>query len=349
MASIILGTKLTLRAYHPSSTAVTRQRDVDGTDGVKNGRRSPVPFDGTDGWELYLWGVLKDTIPGFSEEMIGLAGQRKLRKHVCSEVQEGLRGARGDDTNSLKHAIANYVTLPAPAAPEAAEDSDDAPPPPPPPPKFNSNTKVDRGYNNPYSARANTPVKYPATEETYASIRNGEIHVSGTDMPYFMYRDGYVYNSDDREDGLLEGSTMFAASKHIYQGPSVALKQDGYTRGKAGNAALNGVTALTARDIAYVGVQTRFALSSQQNWGHMDGGFSYLDFYWSIVDLLQGEEGQEIIDRFNLKVFGTKSSANQSTAAAPAGPSDFEILEAQRAAKRARKIADATAAASASV
>ncbi|KAJ6528201.1 hypothetical protein B0H19DRAFT_1195448 [Mycena capillaripes] len=192
----------------------------------------------------FSWGVLKDTIPGFSEEMIGLAGQRKLRKHVCSEVQEGLRGARGDDTNSLKHAIANYVTLPAPAAPEAAEDSDDAPPPPPPPPKFNSNTKVDRGYNNPYSARANTPVKYPATEETYASIRNGEIHVSGTDMPYFMYRDGYVYNSDHREDGLLEGSTMFAASKHIYQGPSVALKQDGYTRGKAGNAALNGVTGV---------------------------------------------------------------------------------------------------------
>ncbi|KAJ7938860.1 hypothetical protein B0H13DRAFT_1851037 [Mycena leptocephala] len=57
-------------------------------------------------------------------------------------------------------------------------------------------------------------------------------------------------------------------------------KDDGYTRGRAGNAALNGITALTARDIAYVAVQ---------NWGRTDGTFRYPDFYWSIVDLLQGK------------------------------------------------------------
>lgn len=94
----------------------------------------------------------------------------------------------------------------------------------------------------------------------------------------------------------------------------------------------------------------------------MDGNFSYPDFYWSIVELLKGEEGQEIIDRFNMcvvnriacaptnvhisrKVFGTTSSDKRSTAPTCIGPSDFEVLEAQRAAKRARKIADATAAA----
>jgi hypothetical protein len=45
---------------------------------------------------------------------------------------------------------------------------------------------------------------------TYALIRNGEIVVVGTDMPYLMYRDGHVYNKDDMEDGLLEGTTLFA-------------------------------------------------------------------------------------------------------------------------------------------
>jgi hypothetical protein len=42
-------------------------------------------------------------------------------------------------------------------------------------------------------------------------------------------------------------------AKHIYQGPSAELEAAGFTRGKAGNAVLNGV--LDERDIAYVGCQ----------------------------------------------------------------------------------------------
>ncbi|KAJ6586265.1 hypothetical protein DFH09DRAFT_1075229 [Mycena vulgaris] len=53
-----------------------------------------------------------------------------------------------------------------------------------------------------------------------------------------------------------------------------------------------------------------------------------------------------IIDRFNFAVFGTKPAAKK-TIAAVQGPTDFEVLEAQRAAKRARKIAAAAAAATA--
>jgi hypothetical protein len=41
------------------------------------------------------------------------------------------------------------------------------------------------------------------------------------------------------------------------------------------------------------------------------------------------------------KVFGTKSSAKKATPATTTGPTDFDILAAQRAAKRARKIAAA--------
>ncbi|KAJ6530625.1 hypothetical protein B0H19DRAFT_1191651 [Mycena capillaripes] len=283
------------------------------------------------------WTGIKAIIPGFGEEMISLAGNRQLRKHVCSEIQEGLRAARGDDSNSLKGDIGDYIV-------PVTILSDSGEPLPPPVIKFSANgTKATRGYNNPHTARLNTPIKYPANEETYARIRNGELVVTGKDMPYLMYRDGYTYNPDDMEDGLLEGSTLFAVAKHVYQGPSTALKADGFTRGKAGNAALNGITALTARDIAYVAVQARFSLSSQEQWGHTDGNFSLADFYWSVVDLLDGEEGQAIIDRFNMKVFGTISSTRKSAPAVDAGPSDFEVLQAQRAAKRARKLAAAAA------
>ncbi|KAJ7321524.1 hypothetical protein DFH08DRAFT_969901 [Mycena albidolilacea] len=146
-------------------------------------------------------------------------------------------------------------------------------------------------------------------------------------MPYLMYCDRHVYNPDDIEDGLLESSTLFAVAKHIYQGPSTALKHDGFTRGKAGNA--------------YVAVQARFGISSQDQWGHMDGKFSYCDFYWSIVDLLKGEEGQEIIDRFN--IIQHQFLVQEVRPCRRCWPSDFEVLEAQRAAKHARKIAAAAA------
>jgi hypothetical protein len=87
-----------------------------------------------------------------------------------------------------------------------------------------------------------------------------------------MYRDGMVVDPEDLDEGLLESHVMYAVSglqirvfrsllsaiqtaKHIYQGPSAALEAAGFTRGKAGNAALNGVLALDERDIAYVGCQ----------------------------------------------------------------------------------------------
>ncbi|KAJ7939979.1 hypothetical protein B0H13DRAFT_1850181 [Mycena leptocephala] len=116
--------------------AVNQNQPILGADGCES-RQDP-------GYEKRLnfsWGVLKDTIPRFAEEMIGLAGQRKLRKHVCSEGVNyinadpgGSPRRSGDDTNSLKYAIANYVTLPVPqaAVPDVAEDSDDAPPWSPP-------------------------------------------------------------------------------------------------------------------------------------------------------------------------------------------------------------------------
>jgi hypothetical protein len=46
----------------------------------------------------------------------------------------------------------------------------------------------------------------------FESIRSGEIVVLGTELPYFMYRDGYIFNPDDMEDGLLEGHALFAVS-----------------------------------------------------------------------------------------------------------------------------------------
>ncbi|KAJ7801065.1 hypothetical protein B0H14DRAFT_3490043 [Mycena olivaceomarginata] len=71
----------------------------------------------------------------------------------------------------------------------------------------------------------------------------------------------------------------------------------------------------------------------------MDVDFNYSNFYWSVVNMLQGEDSQEILNYFNMKMFGTKSSAKKATPATTTGPTDFDILAAQHVAKCARKIA----------
>ncbi|KAJ7249707.1 hypothetical protein C8J57DRAFT_1521737 [Mycena rebaudengoi] len=288
------------------------------------------------------WAILKAKIPKFADEMVELGGQRKLRKLVCMEIQVGMKGARSDDTASLKRSVVEYLLPPPTRAPEGQ------PQPSLPvlnPPIAPSGSKAGRGFVHPVTAKLLCPISLPAVDATYMAIQNGEKEVNGTQMPRFMYSE--QFNPDDLEEGLLEGHTLRAAVKHIYQGPSAALQPDGFNRGKAGNAALNGVTSLTSRDIAYTACQTRFAMSSVQTWNEMDGAFNYSDFYWSIVALLAGEEGQEIIDKFNFAVFGSKTAAKKRRGPPDADLNDFDRLAAQRAAKRQRKEEEATAAAAA--
>ncbi|KAJ7144446.1 hypothetical protein C8R44DRAFT_846238 [Mycena epipterygia] len=147
-----------------------------------------------------------------------------------------------------------------------------------------------RGWENTRTATLNCSLRHEPTEETFALLREGDIDVLGTELPYFLYREGHVYDPEDTEDGLLEGQALFAVAKHVYQGPSACSRP----QGKAGNEAVNGVTSLTGPDVAYVTCQLRFALS-QQSWNNMDGIFSYPDFYWTVVDILRGEERQEIL------------------------------------------------------
>ncbi|KAJ7017030.1 hypothetical protein C8F04DRAFT_1280211 [Mycena alexandri] len=280
------------------------------------------------------WEIIKNTIPGFGDDMIDLGGDVKLRKAACAKVQHGLKGGRGDDCGSLKTEIIDYLLPPPPPPPPGEKPS--LPVLTPPIPKRGK--KAPRGMNHPVTAAALRPLKYPDAEETYTKIidNDEEYPVVSSLLPAFMYPAGHPYNDNDLEDGLLDNHILRAVAKHVYQGPSSALEKPGFSRGKAGNAALNGVTALTARDIAYIACQTRFAISSQESWTGTDDDFSYADFYWRLVDLLAGEDGQPILDRFNFDVFGT-SATKKSTAAASINVVDeFEVLQQQRAAKRAR-------------
>lgn len=101
--------------------------------------------------------------------------------------------------------------------------------------------------------------------------------------------------------------------------------------------------------------QTHFALTSAANWDKIIGTFNYDEFYWNLLEFLEGPEGEDIITLFNQyvaellrffhfyqcchisHVFGLPVA--QQTGNTDTGESDFDIIRLQRAAKRARLMA----------
>ncbi|KAJ7695933.1 hypothetical protein B0H17DRAFT_1131127 [Mycena rosella] len=317
----------------------------------------------TDSWE-----ILKAAIPNFGNDMIALGGNLKLRK----KIQDGLQGARGDDCGLLKTAVPSFLPPPdLPAVPGQATAPAPMPPgsepvPAPPPAIPQRGKKAPRGFNHPDMARAIHPHKLPDTPayvlvccssstyislspRTYASIKDRALgfEVLGTLLPAFLYAHSQDYDKNDLETGLLEGHIIRRGVKHIYQGPGAALDGPGVHQGKAGNAAINRMTALTGRDIAYITCQLRFAMSLVETWSLMDGEFSYPDFFWSIVEILTGNEGDAILACFNHDVFGT--AAPKTVTSTDDIPNEFALLQAQRAAKRAHAAATPPASAAPAV
>ncbi|KAJ7156681.1 hypothetical protein C8R46DRAFT_1040549 [Mycena filopes] len=82
----------------------------------------------------------------------------------------------------------------------------------------------------------------------------------------------------------------------------------------------------------------------KKSWNGLDDDFSYEEFFWKVVGLLSGDEGRVILDRFNFNVFGRAGGAKKSAAPVANIPDEFELLQRQRAAKRARAEAAAAAA-----
>ena len=115
-------------------------------------------------------------------------------------------------------------------------------------------------------------------------------------------------------------SVFGQVAKHILQGPSAALQTPGFHCGRKGVAVLINLTSVTRPLLAYLGVQvcarliasslpmttnispsfqTHFSLTSAANWDRIVGTFDYHEFYWNLLDFLQGPEGEDIIKLFN--------------------------------------------------
>ncbi|KAH9932169.1 hypothetical protein B0H21DRAFT_699730, partial [Amylocystis lapponica] len=109
--------------------------------------------------------------------------------------------------------------------------------------------------------------------------------------PSFLYSDD-AYDINDFDIGLLRGAFLLKVYKHIFTGPSSALKDTpGPSAGtKAPIGKKNGLTKPTPETIAYAAVQARFVLSKQAQWGTDDGDFSNIDFFNAVLALFDDEE-----------------------------------------------------------
>ncbi|KAK7020395.1 hypothetical protein R3P38DRAFT_3549618 [Favolaschia claudopus] len=273
----------------------------------------------TASWEV-LWRLIG---PSFRNHMILLKKHKKLRHRVCAQIALGVSGSRGEDANTLKKCVLEYLNADTAVAVD---------------PPISKTSKAERGYNHSVTAKLLCPAKKPPTDATYEAIANGTIKVTGRSFFRFYYPDNWVYDGKNLMDNLFEGHLMIRTAKCLLQGPSQALKPPGAHRGNRGNAAKIGARTVTPRLMAYIGVQTFFSISSLEGWQQTDGNFDYEQFYWTIVSLLEDEDNAHILQKFNHHVFGDASGrpAAPAPTAQDADDDDDDDLEAYRAAKKVR-------------
>ncbi|KAJ7362454.1 hypothetical protein DFH08DRAFT_1073607 [Mycena albidolilacea] len=282
----------------------------------------------TMSWEI-LWRMIGQS---FREQMITLKKNRKLRRRLCAAIGSGMSGSRGEDANTLKKFVPDFIN----ADPGVALD-----------PPISKSSKVSRGYHHPVTARLLCPAKKSPTNETCEAILNGIIKVTGRMFLRFFYPDDWVYEEGGLMERLFEGHFMVRIAKCIMQGPSQALKAPGAHRGNRGNAAKIGARHITPRLMGYFGFQAVFSISSLETWQQVDGNFDYEQFYWMIVSLFDDGDNADILEKFNHHVFGDVSghlttnvpAAGEETSE---GEDELEAYETLRAAKKARMEASAS-------
>ncbi|KAF8164690.1 hypothetical protein B0H34DRAFT_804389 [Crassisporium funariophilum] len=246
--------------------------------------------------------------------------------HFCnpfSWISEGIHNVCAEDASSLKAVILDYLLLDTKAHLNPLIKQ--------------KGKKADWGFQHPVTANLLCPLKYDASQRTYSNILAGKKSLTAYDFPRFLYPDGHVYNPDDMEAGILHGHLLICVAKHNFQGPTAALERPGYHCGQRGNAALMGMITMTPRAIAYVAVQTQFAISAVDTWAPDEGNFNYNTFFWALIGLFNDGEGEDIIKLYNKHVFGpTSATEGEADVDGPPEGSDLACLKAQCQAKRAR-------------
>ncbi|KAJ7657071.1 hypothetical protein B0H17DRAFT_1213601 [Mycena rosella] len=252
------------------------------------------------------WGILWRKFPGFHELLLSLTNQPVVRRAIERQRHGGCALA-GHGT--LKRRVPSWT------------NEDPKIPLDPPLPSLKE--------------------KCEANEATYLEFTTGIRHLTGTQLPRFIFPLNQVFPVGEPPtdpawaevlDNALKGEIVLRSAKALFMGPESALEGDGYHKGKPGNAEIINLTTFNRPVCAGVVVQVYFSLSAKQEWHKNDGPhFNYEDLFWTIYGLFDNDKwGKEIIALWNKVVLG--KAAGVQSAPAPSGPSHPEQLKAARAA-----------------
>ncbi|KIK34663.1 hypothetical protein CY34DRAFT_17566, partial [Suillus luteus UH-Slu-Lm8-n1] len=212
-----------------------------------------------------------------------------------------------------------------------------------PNPPVDPEDKFCRGFTNDACGKLLCPTELDWNNAIVrAGIRDRVDGYVVTEMswPAFLYA-GYTADQNNLEEGLFKSTLLVQAFKAIFTSPSSAKEVAGDGDGaniiennrrakkdfsgkkvKTHVAQIIKMQKVSARSIAYVSCQLRFALSSVTSWRSVDGDFDYIQFWCIIVDFFEhppGRVAQRNVDRllawWTRKVFGTSQRAELSDTA----------------------------------
>lgn len=268
--------------------------------------------------------VLNNVIPWFHAKASDM--EHDDYTHMLKKLRQGADGARGDDTSKLKSLVPDWVNRNL--KPDPPVDPED---------------KFCRGFTNDACGRLLCPSELdwnnPIVRTGIRDRGDGYV-VTEMSWPAFLYA-GYTADQNNLEEGLFKSKLLVQAFKAIFTSPSstkeVASDGDGANiiennrrakmdisgkKVKTHVAQIIKMQKVSARSIAYVSCQLRFALSSVTSWRSVDGDFDYTQFWHIIVDFFErppGRVARRNVDRllawWTRKVFGASQRAELSDTA----------------------------------
>ncbi|KAL0569738.1 hypothetical protein V5O48_012226 [Marasmius crinis-equi] len=239
--------------------------------------------------------------------------------------------ARGSDIKRLRDELANWINI--------ADHDDLLRPEDPSPGLLDPKSRSTRGYNNFLTGLLLCPISYDWRDpEIRCKIQNMDDEYP-THEQYLvrMLFAGYATSPFNWKKGFLRATLLVRTYKHIFTSCNSATHHVGEAASedsrpkkkrqrttkeptKRNVASILGMTAVTARSIAYAAVMLHFNLTTAESWNMVVDGFNYTVFYDVIVDYFEGgklaseEEIKDLLNWWNQQVFGERVAVTSPTA-----------------------------------
>lgn len=238
---------------------------------------------------------LKDELQAIEDEPDALLG-------VVRVISKARDMARREDSDKLRYPI--ILLLPRVLSLQHLGET---------PLKTDQRTKCSRGFKHHSTGRLLVPRQhrdeYDADPSRYcASVIDRSTRITADDMPSFLYPEN-EYDPNAVVRWLFHGPLFIMAYGLVWNGAQ-STAVDEPIGGRLGRRPIGYKSRpVTAERVAYVATLLRFTLSTQNQWGDIDGAFSNRAFYYNILKVfeLDMEWAQQTLKHIELEVWGVLS------------------------------------------